>query len=284
MTTETDAVNPSEDALDPRRWWALTVLSVATLMVVLDASIINIALPHAQADLDISDANRQWAVTAYALSFGGLLLLGGRVVDFVGRKRVFLIGLVGFAAASMIAGIATNGATLFAGRALQGVFAVLLAPAALSLIAVTFTDARERAKAFGVYGALQGAGGAVGLIAGGLLTEYTSWRWCLFVNTPSPSPSPWPPCRFSRRAAPRAPAATTSPAHCWSPPAWSPSCGASLTLRKRAGTPQRRGSCSPPAWRCWPPSSWSSSAPPTRCCRCASSWTGTAAARFSPPC
>lgn len=184
MMTETAAVNRSDNALDPRRWWALTVVSVATLMVVLDASIINIALPHAQADLAISDASRQWAVTAYALAFGGLLLLGGRVVDFVGRKRVFLVGLVGFAAASMIAGIAPNGATLFAGRALQGVFAALLAPAALSLIAVTFTDPLERAKAFGVYGALQGAGGAVGLIAGGLLTEYTSWRWCLFVNAP----------------------------------------------------------------------------------------------------
>ncbi|MYV49237.1 MFS transporter [Streptomyces sp. SID2888] len=170
--------------LDPRRWLALTVISVATLMVVLDASIINLALPQAQSDLGISDANRQWAVTAYSLAFGGLLLLGGRIVDFVGRKRVFLIGLVGFAAASMISGIATTGAVLFAGRALQGVFAALLAPAALSLIAVTFTDARERAKAFGVYGALQGAGGAVGLIIGGVLTEYTTWRWCMFVNTP----------------------------------------------------------------------------------------------------
>ncbi|MFD3832298.1 MFS transporter [Streptomyces sp. NPDC058621] len=170
--------------LDPRRWLALTVISVATLMVVLDASIINIALPHAQAGLDISDANRQWAITAYALTFGGLLLLGGRVVDFVGRKRVFLIGLIGFAVTSMVAGVAPNGAMLFAGRALLGAFAALLAPAALSLIAVTFTDTRERAKAFGVYGALQGAGGAVGLIAGGVLTEYTTWRWCLFVSTP----------------------------------------------------------------------------------------------------
>ncbi len=123
-------------------------------------------------------------MTAYALAFGGLLLLGGRVVDFVGRKRVFMIGLVGFALASMVAGVASNGAALFAGRALQGAFAALLAPAALSLIAVTFTDGRERAKAFGVYGALQGAGGAVGLIAGGVLTEYANWRWCLFVNTP----------------------------------------------------------------------------------------------------
>ncbi|MYU09562.1 DHA2 family efflux MFS transporter permease subunit [Streptomyces sp. SID8361] len=183
MTASTDTAGRSP-ALDPRRWLALTVISVATLMVVLDASIINIALPKAQAELGISDANRQWAVTAYALAFGGLLLLGGRVVDFVGRKRTFMIGLVGFAVASMVAGVAPDGATLFAGRALQGVFAALLAPAALSLIAVTFTDGRERAKAFGVYGALQGAGGAVGLIAGGVLTEYTNWRWCLFVNAP----------------------------------------------------------------------------------------------------
>ncbi|MFF4524168.1 MFS transporter [Streptomyces bluensis] len=184
MTMRTDATSQGAPALDPRRWQALTVISVATLMVVLDASVINIALPQAQIDLRISDADRQWAVTAYALAFGGLLLLGGRIVDLVGRKRVFLIGLVGFAAASMLAGIAPDGATLFAGRALQGVFAALLAPAALSLIAVTFTDARERAKAFGVYGALQGAGGAIGLIAGGVLTEYTTWRWCLFVNAP----------------------------------------------------------------------------------------------------
>ncbi|MGW4557666.1 MFS transporter [Streptomyces sp. NPDC004365] len=183
MTAATDTTSPGI-ALDPRRWPALTVISVATLMVVLDASIINIALPRAQADLQISDADRQWAVTAYALAFGGLLLLGGRVVDFVGRKRVFMIGLVGFALASMVAGVASNGAALFAGRALQGAFAALLAPAALSLIALTFTDGRERAKAFGVYGALQGAGGAVGLIAGGVLTEYANWRWCLFVNTP----------------------------------------------------------------------------------------------------
>ncbi|MEU5702798.1 MFS transporter [Streptomyces aurantiacus] len=183
MTAST-ATTGQGSALDPRRWPALTVISVATLMVVLDASVINIALPKAQADLDISDTDRQWAVTAYALAFGGLLLLGGRVVDFVGRKRVFMTGLIGFALASMVAGVAPNGATLFAGRALQGVFAALLAPAALSLIAVTFTDGRERARAFGVYGALQGAGGAVGLIAGGVLTEYTSWRWCLFVNAP----------------------------------------------------------------------------------------------------
>lgn len=218
MTATTDTTSPGI-ALDPRRWPALTVISVATLMVVLDASIINIALPRAQADLQISDANRQWAVTAYALAFGGLLLLGGRIVDFVGRKRVFMIGLVGFALASMVAGVAPNGAALFAGRALQGVFAALLAPAALSLIAVTFTDGRERAKAFGVYGALQGAGGAVGLIAGGVLTEYANWRWCLFVNTPIALAAALAAIPTVRESRAEGPAATTSREPCWSPPA-----------------------------------------------------------------
>ncbi|MFJ4427572.1 MFS transporter [Streptomyces bobili] len=160
------------------------MISVSTLMVVLDASIVNIALPHAQSELGIADADRQWVVTAYALAFGGLLLLGGRIVDLVGRKRVFVLGLLGFAAASMLGGFAPNAQTLFAARALQGVFAALLAPAALSLITVTFTEPRERAKAFGIYGALQGGGGAVGLILGGVLTEYADWRWCLFVNVP----------------------------------------------------------------------------------------------------
>ncbi|MEU0503513.1 MFS transporter [Nocardia sp. NPDC005998] len=169
---------------DPRRWLALGVISVATLMVVLDASIVNIALPHAQRDLGIDDADRQWVITAYATAFGGLLLLGGRIVDLAGRKRTFLIGLLGFAAASALGGLAPDGPVLFAARSLQGAFAALLAPAALSLISVTFTDPAERARAFGVYGALQGSGGAIGLIAGGLLTQYTNWRWCLFVNVP----------------------------------------------------------------------------------------------------
>src|SRR5579875_2601084 len=174
----------SFEGSDPRRWLALAVIAIAQLMVVLDASIVNIALPRAQEDLGISDADRQWIVTAYTLAFGGLLLLGGRVADFVGRKRVFLIGLLGFAAASALGGAAQNEAMLFGARALQGAFAALLAPAALSLITVTFTEARERAKAFGVYGAIAGGGAALGLILGGVLTEYASWRWCLFVNVP----------------------------------------------------------------------------------------------------
>ena len=170
--------------LDPNRWRALLVIAIAQLMVVLDASIVNIALPSLQADLGITDANRQWVVTAYTLAFGGLLLLGGRISDFWGRKRAFMTGLLGFAGASAIGGISINQEMLFASRALQGVFAALLAPAALSLITTTFSDSKERAKAFGVYGGLSAGGAAIGLIFGGLLTQYTSWRWTLLVNVP----------------------------------------------------------------------------------------------------
>lgn len=169
---------------DANRWKALVFIALAQLMVVLDATIVNIALPSAQQDLGISDGNRQWVVTAYALAFGGLLLFGGRVADLWGRKRAFVIGLAGFAAASALGGAATTGAMMFGARALQGVFGALLAPAALSLLAVMFTDARERAKAFGIYGAIAGGGGAVGFILGGVLTEYLDWRWTFFVNIP----------------------------------------------------------------------------------------------------
>ncbi|MER5753051.1 MFS transporter [Streptomyces sp. NPDC002088] len=169
---------------DPRRWWGLVVIALAQLMVVLDATIVNIALPSAQRDLHMSDGNRQWVITAYTLAFGGLLLLGGRIADLVGRKRTFVIGLIGFAAASALGGAATTSGTLFGARALQGVFAAVLAPSALSLLTTTFTDPRERGKAFGIYSALAGSGSAIGFIVGGLLTEYLNWRWCLYVNVP----------------------------------------------------------------------------------------------------
>ncbi|HVU74196.1 MAG TPA: MFS transporter [Mycobacteriales bacterium] len=172
------------NAGDKRRWWALGVIAIAQLMVVLDASIVTIALPHAARSLHISDANRQWVQTAYTLTFGSLLLLGGRIADFVGRKRMLVIGLLGFAGASALGGFSQSGAMLFGARAVQGAFAAVLAPAALALISVTFTEATERAKAFGVYGAISGGGAAIGLIAGGLLTSYVSWRWTLFVNIP----------------------------------------------------------------------------------------------------
>src|SRR4051812_10328242 len=179
------ADSPSEGtAPDPGRWWALVVLAAAQLMIILDASIVNIALPSAQADLDISNADRQWMVTAYTLAFGALLLLGGRIADYTGRKRTFIIGLLGFASASAIGGLAPNQELLFAARGLQGAFAALMAPAALSIVTVTFTEPKERARAFGVFGALAGGGAAIGLIVGGVLTEYASWRWCLGVNVP----------------------------------------------------------------------------------------------------
>jgi EmrB/QacA subfamily drug resistance transporter len=186
MTDTTDVTEHETvtEEPDPRRWLALAVIAVAQLMVVLDASIVTIALPSAQHSLHISTGSRQWVITAYTLTFGGFLLLGGRIADYVGRKRMFIIGLLGFATASALGGLAQNGAMLFASRALQGGMAALLAPAALSLITVTFTEVHERAKAFGVYGAIAGSGAAIGLIMGGILTQYASWRWCLLVNVP----------------------------------------------------------------------------------------------------
>ena len=173
-----------EEGLDPTRWRALLVIAIAQLMVVLDSSIVNIAIPSAKAALHISSANQQWIVTSYTLAFGSLLLLGGRIADYVGRKKVFIIGLIGFAGASALGGIASTQGLLFAARGLQGAFGALLTPAALSLLNVTFTVPKERAKAFGVYGAISGGGAAIGLIMGGVLTEYANWRWCLGVNVP----------------------------------------------------------------------------------------------------
>jgi EmrB/QacA subfamily drug resistance transporter len=164
------------------RWLVLVVVSIAQLMVVLDATVVNIALPSAQADLGFGDSQRQWIVTAYALAFGSLLLLGGRIGDLVGRKRIFLIALVAFAAASALGGAAPSFGVLVAARAIQGVAGAMLAPAALGTLVTTFSDPHERGKAFGVFGTVAVAGGAVGLILGGVLTEYLSWRWCMYVN------------------------------------------------------------------------------------------------------
>ncbi|MEI7797956.1 MAG: MFS transporter [Actinomycetes bacterium] len=175
---------PPTQTPDPTRWRALFVIAIAQLMVVLDSSIVNIAIPSAKIDLGITDANQSWVVTSYTLAFGSLLLLGGRIADFIGRKKSFIIGLLGFAGASALGGIAQSQEILFASRALQGAFGALLTPSALSLINVTFTIPKERAKAFGVYGAIAGGGAAIGLILGGTLTEFASWRWCLWVNVP----------------------------------------------------------------------------------------------------
>ncbi|MFV0126153.1 MFS transporter [Streptomyces sp. HMX112] len=167
---------------DPRRWKALFFVCMAQLMVVLDSTIMNIALPSAQHDLGFSDGSRQWVVTAYALAFGSLLLFGGRIGDLWGRKRAFVTGVIGFAAASALGGVAVDTAMLIGARALQGVFSALLAPSALALISLMFTETKERAKAFGLYGALAGGGAAIGLLLGGVLTEYLNWRWTLLVN------------------------------------------------------------------------------------------------------
>ncbi|AUH70322.1 MULTISPECIES: MFS transporter [Gordonia] len=167
---------------DPRRWKALVFICLAQLMVVLDGTVVNIALPDAKRDLGISTANQQWVITAYALAFGGLLLFGGRVADMWGRRRALMIGLVGFACASAVGGAAVNEAMLFAARAVQGAFGALLAPAALSLLTVMFTQPKERARAFGVFGAIAGGGAAVGLLLGGLLTQVLDWRWTMYIN------------------------------------------------------------------------------------------------------
>jgi len=164
------------------RWWTLTTVALAQLMVVLDSTVVNIALPSAQADLGFSNGERQWIVTAYSLAFGSLLLLGGRLSDLIGRKRTFIIGLIGFALASALGGAAGSFGMLVFARALQGAFGALLAPTALAVLTTTFTIPKERARAFGVFGAIAGAGGAVGLLLGGFLTQDLNWRWNLYIN------------------------------------------------------------------------------------------------------
>ena len=262
-------------------------------MIILDASIVNIALPSAQADLDISNADRQWMVTAYTLAFGALLLLGGRIADYTGRKRTFIIGLLGFAGASALGGLAPNQELLFAARALQGAFAALMAPAALSIVTVTFTEPKERAKAFGVFGALAGGGAAIGLIVGGVLTEYASWRWCLGVNVPvRPDRGGGGDPAGPREQGARRHQVRRARASCWRRSGcsrWSTASprppgsknpddpqfhrGAGLGRPEHADVPDRS------RWCCSSRSCSGSAGPATRCCRCASSWTATAAGR-----
>src|SRR6266480_4913666 len=172
----------SSNSAPDRRWLILGVIGLAQLMVILDLTVMNIALPSAQRALGFTTADRQWVVTAYTLAFGSLLLLGGRLADLLGRKVTFLTGLAGFAVVSAIGGASVNFAMLITARACQGAFAALLVPSALSLLTTTFTEPKDRSKAFGIYGAIAGAGGAIGLLLGGALTEYLSWRWTLYVN------------------------------------------------------------------------------------------------------
>jgi len=189
MLTRMPQKNPSPSSAAPdaaapstRRWWTLVTVALAQLMVVLDSTVVNIALPSAQADLGFSNADRQWIVTAYSLAFGSLLLFGGRLSDLIGRKRAFIIGLIGFAGASALGGAAGSFGMLVGARALQGAFGALLAPTALAVLTTTFTVPKERARAFGIFGAIAGAGGAVGLLLGGVLTEQFDWRWNLYIN------------------------------------------------------------------------------------------------------
>ena len=176
--------SPGSTTASSRRWWTLLIVALAQLVVVLDGTIVNIALPQAQEELGLTDGGRQWVVTAYALAFGALLLLGGRIADFWGRKRTFIVGMIGFGVASAFGGLVATGELLVVARALQGAFAALLAPAAHAVLTTTFTHGRERNTAFAVFGAVSGAGAAVGLVLGGVLTEFASWRWCLLVNVP----------------------------------------------------------------------------------------------------
>src|SRR6202011_1912878 len=173
---------PTQTVRSPNRWAVLALLSVAQLMVVLDATIVTVALPSAQRALHFSNENRQWVVTAYALAFGSLLLVGGKVGDLFGRKWALIVGLVGFSGASAVGGLAHSFGVLVAARAFQGVFGALLAPAALSTLTVTFAGTADWSRAFGIFGAVAGGAGALGLLLGGVLTQVLSWRWCLYVN------------------------------------------------------------------------------------------------------
>jgi EmrB/QacA subfamily drug resistance transporter len=171
------------DARD-KRWIALILLCVAQFVVVLDASIVNVALPTIGKALDFSESNLPWVVNAYVLTFGGFLLLGGRMADLLGRRRIFMAGLILFALASLFGGLATNSGQLIAARAVQGLGAAILSPAALSIVATTFRDGAERNKALGVWGAVAGSGGAAGVLLGGVLTDGLGWEWVLWVNVP----------------------------------------------------------------------------------------------------
>jgi EmrB/QacA subfamily drug resistance transporter len=174
----------AEGTPDARRWWALAAVATAQLMIGIDLTIMNIALPSVQRSLELADSTRQWVITLFALGYGGLLLLGGRMSDVIGRRRALLIGLTGFAAASALGGAATGPAMLLTGRALQGVFGALLTPAVLATLAASFPLPAERGKAFGIYGIAMGSASGLGVLAGGVLTGYLEWRWCMYVNLP----------------------------------------------------------------------------------------------------
>ena len=182
--TRSEAAEETQQVPDVRRWWALAAAATAQLMIGIDLTIMNIALPSVQRSLGLADSTRQWVITLFALGYGGLLLLGGRMSDLIGRRRALLIGLTGFAAASALGGAATGPAMLLTGRALQGVFGALLTPAVLATLAASFPLPAERGKAFGIYGTAMGSASGLGVLIGGVLTDYLDWRWCMYVNLP----------------------------------------------------------------------------------------------------
>jgi EmrB/QacA subfamily drug resistance transporter len=183
-------MNPGEERMsevpvpDPRRWIALILLCATQFMLIIDVSIVNVALPTIERDLHFNDSSLQWVASAYALTFGGFLLLGGRCADLLGRRRLFMVGLGVFTLASLACGFANTNNLLIAARAVQGLGAAMIAPAALSILSTTFSEGAERNKALGVWGAISGAGGAVGVLLGGVLTQYVGWEWVFFVNAP----------------------------------------------------------------------------------------------------
>ena len=263
------APQPGADgaAPDPRRWLILATVGLAQLMIVLDLTVVNIALPSAQRSLHFATVDRQWVVTAYALAFGSLLLLGGRLADLLGRKVTFMAGLAGFAVVSAVGGASVSFVMLVTARACQGAFAAIMAPSALSILTNTFQDPKDRGKAFGVFGAIAGAGGAVGLLLGGALTSYLSWRWTLYVNLFFAGLALLGAAVLLRRSRPAAASGWTCPV----PPWWAGRCSAwstgSPTPRRTAGTRRRPGvSWSPVSsgWRRSPPGR---RARRTRCCR-----------------
>jgi MFS family permease len=271
--------------LEDRKWWALVLLAAAQFVVVLDASIVNVALPSIGEDLQFAQADLSWIINAYTLFFGGFLLLGGRLADLFGRRRVFMIGLVVFAAASLAGGLAQTDIQLVVARAAQGIGAALLSPAALSIVTTTFKEGAERNKALGVWGAVAGAGGAAGVLLGGVLTDLLSWEWVLFVNVPIGvaaaliAPSLLAESRDERanRTFDLAGAVTVT--------AGLAIFVYALVDAEQAAGARRRRSCSSPCRPCCSPrSSWSSAASARRSCRSRSSATRRCGRRTSSAC
>ncbi len=254
---------PLPASVHDRRWLALVVVCIAQFMVVLDGTVVNVALPSIQEDLDFSAGSLQWVVNAYTLAFGGFLLLGGRAADFLGRRRLFVAGVVVFTGASLLNGLATSSEWLIVARALQGLGGAMVSPAALSIVTTTFREGAERAKALAVWAAIAVGGAAVGLLAGGILTEYLSWEWIFFINIPIGIAA----VLLAFRYVPESKAPGTHGVDI----AGAVSVTAGLTLLVYTIVKTRRSAWASARWRCWRRSSSSRCAPRRRWCAWASS-------------